>query len=380
MTIIPLTGGVNPFPALREAARRPGIIPLLADRDLTARGVQVDFCGHRRADGARPGRARAGRAPPAAPGVDPARAARPRLGDRHHLPPGRRVPRAGTTRERATAMTQACADVLGAAVREHTADWHMLPAGLRRRPRPRPARPRGRRPREDRHRLPLLLGRPGRGAVPRARPGGALHRPGPRRVGARPGRRRVPPPGLPHVVRSGGSGALQRVRRPGHVRAGDVDPGDPVARGGLDSTCSTSTSRVDARRPRCMALWAADRAGGRHVPRRHAALARHARGEPAAAPLAGEDPRPHRRVGGGAGHRAAPPRRRGVHHPERGRRRPLRPRRRDAADWVGTPERPTLAFLGRVDEPRKGLGVALRALPAVLDRHPGTRLLVAGPG
>ena len=41
MTIIPLTGGVNPFPALREAARRPGIIPLLADRDLTAKGVEV---------------------------------------------------------------------------------------------------------------------------------------------------------------------------------------------------------------------------------------------------------------------------------------------------------------------------------------------------
>ena len=49
-------------------------------------------------------------------------------------------------------------------------------------------------------------------------------------------------------------------------------------------------------------------------------------------------------------------------------------------DWVGAPERPTLAFLGRVDEPRKGLEVALRALPAVLDRHPGARLLVAGPG
>jgi phosphatidyl-myo-inositol alpha-mannosyltransferase len=48
--------------------------------------------------------------------------------------------------------------------------------------------------------------------------------------------------------------------------------------------------------------------------------------------------------------------------------------------WVGAPERPTLAFLGRVDEPRKGLEVALRALPAVLDRHPGARLLVAGPG
>ncbi|WP_299445102.1 glycosyltransferase family 4 protein [uncultured Phycicoccus sp.] len=50
------------------------------------------------------------------------------------------------------------------------------------------------------------------------------------------------------------------------------------------------------------------------------------------------------------------------------------------ADWVGTAERPTLAFLGRVDEPRKGLGVLLRALPSVLDARPGTRLLVAGPG
>ncbi|WP_377642376.1 glycosyltransferase family 4 protein [Oryzobacter terrae] len=51
-----------------------------------------------------------------------------------------------------------------------------------------------------------------------------------------------------------------------------------------------------------------------------------------------------------------------------------------APRWAGTPERPTLAFLGRVDEPRKGLAVALRALPAVLDRYPGARLLVAGPG
>ncbi len=49
-------------------------------------------------------------------------------------------------------------------------------------------------------------------------------------------------------------------------------------------------------------------------------------------------------------------------------------------EWVGTPQAPTLAFLGRVDEPRKGLEVALAALPAVLDAHPGTRLFVAGPG
>ncbi|GGL23383.1 GDP-mannose-dependent alpha-(1-2)-phosphatidylinositol mannosyltransferase [Phycicoccus endophyticus] len=48
--------------------------------------------------------------------------------------------------------------------------------------------------------------------------------------------------------------------------------------------------------------------------------------------------------------------------------------------WTGRPSAPTLAFLGRVDEPRKGLDVLLRALPAVLESHPGTRLLVAGPG
>ncbi len=42
--------------------------------------------------------------------------------------------------------------------------------------------------------------------------------------------------------------------------------------------------------------------------------------------------------------------------------------------------RPTVLFLGRVDEPRKGLAVALRALPAVLEQHPDARLVVAGPG
>ena len=125
MTIIPLTGGVNPFPALREAARRPGIIPLLADRDLTARGVQVDFCGS--AARMAPG--------PAALALAERRPLHP-VSIRHErrgrgwgivitFHPPVAVPEGGTTRERATAMTQACADVLGAAVREHTADWHM---------------------------------------------------------------------------------------------------------------------------------------------------------------------------------------------------------------------------------------------------------------
>ncbi|MHA3947773.1 glycosyltransferase family 4 protein [Cellulomonas bogoriensis] len=48
--------------------------------------------------------------------------------------------------------------------------------------------------------------------------------------------------------------------------------------------------------------------------------------------------------------------------------------------WQGTPEAPTIAFLGRLDEPRKGLQVLARAVPHVLEQHPGARFLVAGRG
>lgn len=40
----------------------------------------------------------------------------------------------------------------------------------------------------------------------------------------------------------------------------------------------------------------------------------------------------------------------------------------------------TLGFVGRFDEPRKGLSVLLEALPLVIARHPEVRLVVAGRG
>ncbi|GAB6903968.1 glycosyltransferase family 4 protein [Kineosporia succinea] len=49
-------------------------------------------------------------------------------------------------------------------------------------------------------------------------------------------------------------------------------------------------------------------------------------------------------------------------------------------EWQGTPGRPAIAFLGRLDEPRKGLPVLAAALPALLERHPGLRVLVLGRG
>lgn len=48
--------------------------------------------------------------------------------------------------------------------------------------------------------------------------------------------------------------------------------------------------------------------------------------------------------------------------------------------FAGTDERPTLSFLGRLDEPRKGLPVVAKAFGAIRERHPGVRLLVAGKG
>jgi phosphatidyl-myo-inositol alpha-mannosyltransferase len=48
--------------------------------------------------------------------------------------------------------------------------------------------------------------------------------------------------------------------------------------------------------------------------------------------------------------------------------------------WIGTPTAPTIAFLGRMGEPRKGLPVLAAALPEVLRSVPGLRVLVAGPG
>lgn len=48
--------------------------------------------------------------------------------------------------------------------------------------------------------------------------------------------------------------------------------------------------------------------------------------------------------------------------------------------FVGTDEHPTLAFLGRLDEPRKGLPLVAAAFKEIRRAHPGVRLFVAGHG
>ena len=128
MRIIPLTGGSDVFRELTRACRSGALVALLADRDLTNGGIEVDFCGQR-------AKMAVG---PAALAVNTGAALHPCIVHYEPHPQGhgwRTVvtfhdavapPTQGTSREKIQLMTQACADVLTQAVREHTHDWHMM--------------------------------------------------------------------------------------------------------------------------------------------------------------------------------------------------------------------------------------------------------------
>lgn len=129
MTILPLTGGGNVFAELRGHLAKPVVMPLLADRDLTDRGIEVELCGHRSKMAAGPAAlalASGAALHPVSIHYEPIPGSgwKQRIVINFHDPVI--VPDTGTTRAKAVAMTQQCADVLGAAIVEHTADWHML--------------------------------------------------------------------------------------------------------------------------------------------------------------------------------------------------------------------------------------------------------------
>lgn len=128
MRILPLTGGPEVFPQLREAIAGGGFVPLLADRDLTSHGVEVTMCGHRM-------RAATG---PARLSLETGAALFP-LAVTYEQVPGRAAHRVvahfgprveasgdGSPTEQVQAMTQQCIDSLGGVIREHTQDWHMM--------------------------------------------------------------------------------------------------------------------------------------------------------------------------------------------------------------------------------------------------------------
>ncbi|MEP7369445.1 MAG: phosphatidylinositol mannoside acyltransferase [Dermatophilaceae bacterium] len=128
MRIIPLTTGSDVFRELTKACKAGALVALLADRDLTHGGIEVDFCGQR-------ARMAVG---PAALALNTGAVLYPCTVHYEPNPRGHgwrtvvtfhdavEVPAQGTTREKVQAMTQSCANVLGQAVRAHTHDWHMM--------------------------------------------------------------------------------------------------------------------------------------------------------------------------------------------------------------------------------------------------------------
>lgn len=124
MEVLPLTGGQRPpYAVLAERLRAGGVLCLLADRDLTATGVEVSFFGA-------PARMPAG---PAALALDTGATLLPvtlSYPDARswagwiHPPVG--VPPAGERAERIQAMTQRVADAFARGIAAAPADWHMF--------------------------------------------------------------------------------------------------------------------------------------------------------------------------------------------------------------------------------------------------------------
>ncbi len=125
MQIIPTAGGDRPpFDQLVDAVRAAHVVPLLADRDLSARGIEVDFFG---------GRTRM----PAGPALLALRTRAPlyvvslwydreRCRGRVDGPLALPDESSGASDERVRSVTQAIADQLAAGIAEHPQDWHML--------------------------------------------------------------------------------------------------------------------------------------------------------------------------------------------------------------------------------------------------------------
>lgn len=123
LEIIPLTGGdADVFGCLVDRLRDNHVVPLLADRDLRASGVEVSFFGA-------PARMPTGPALLSlrtGASLVPASLCYDDTGVRMTLYDAVVDPGTGTTRHRAVAMTQQVADAMAVGIAAHPADWHMM--------------------------------------------------------------------------------------------------------------------------------------------------------------------------------------------------------------------------------------------------------------
>ena len=122
MEVLPASGGDSRFGVLAQRLRAGGLVCLVSDRDVTGRGIEVEFFGEK-------ARMMAG---PAALAVQTGAALLPATlwfdgpGWKAHIYNEVPVPESGTRREKIAAMTQEVARDYEDGIRAHPQDWHML--------------------------------------------------------------------------------------------------------------------------------------------------------------------------------------------------------------------------------------------------------------
>jgi KDO2-lipid IV(A) lauroyltransferase len=122
MEVLPHTGGAA-FGTLARRLRAGGLVCLVADRDLSANGVEVDFFGEKTRMPAGPAmlaQQTGALLLPVTLWYDDS----PVMRGRVHPPVD--VPRSGDRAYRTAVMTQALADAYASGIADHPEDWHML--------------------------------------------------------------------------------------------------------------------------------------------------------------------------------------------------------------------------------------------------------------
>ncbi|MFJ4803121.1 phosphatidylinositol mannoside acyltransferase [Streptomyces murinus] len=122
MEVLPHSGG-SAFGTLARRLRDGGLVCLVADRDLSASGVEVDFFGEKARMPAGPAllaQHTGALLLPVTLWYDDS----PVMRGQVHPPV--EVPESGTRAEKASVMTQALADAFATGIAGHPEDWHML--------------------------------------------------------------------------------------------------------------------------------------------------------------------------------------------------------------------------------------------------------------
>jgi phosphatidylinositol dimannoside acyltransferase len=122
MEVLPATGGVSRFGVLAQRLREGRLVCLLADRDVTGAGLEVEFFGEK----ARMMGGAAALAVQTGAALMPVTLWYEGACWGAHIHKELPVPGEGTRQEQIAAMTQQLASIFEDAIRAHPADWHML--------------------------------------------------------------------------------------------------------------------------------------------------------------------------------------------------------------------------------------------------------------